>query len=258
VLAWLVLAGAASQLDLPGFVQLAPSTRLFSAARTQLRRLPRFAEDEGASESEPEGETQEAPEAAVAEAATPEEPAEAPAAKPVAPLFQELNVSATSDRKKIKGALIAIFNTGDRAADLVLLSPRNKSTMLYAIAELPTPFEAAAQFLMRHRDRRMRVRVLQKFAPTPDDDAQEMRISSKTNSTKLGSAIMSKFVDVAGNNLKRTVKLEFQGEATATIAMEAIEKAQHKAHRQFTWTVRKVFKPEDEGGVCLSMVVVAA
>lgn len=32
-----------------------------------------------------------------------------------------------------------------------------------------------------------------------------MRISSTTNSSKLGSAIMSKFVDLAGNNLRRSV-----------------------------------------------------
>lgn len=213
------------------------------AARNPLSHIPRFAEEEGDS--------------ATTEPKTEEAEVEAPAPESVTPLFQELNVTSTSQAKKLKGAMVAIFNTGERAADLVLLSPRNRSTMLYAIAEMPQEFRPAAQFLLRQRDRKMRVRVLQHFQPVADADAEEMRVSKTTNSTKLGSAIMSKFVDVAGNNLKRTVKLEFQGAFTASIAMEAIEKAQHKAHRQFTWTVRKVFKPESEGGITTRMTIVA-
>jgi len=225
------------------FVQVSSSSRLLPAARTPLSHILRFAEGEG-DPATTETESEEATE-------------EAPAPESVTPLFQELNVTSSSQSRKLKGAMVAIFNTGDRAADLVLQSPRNRSTMLYAIAEMPHEFRPAAQFLLRQRDRRMRVRVLQHFQPVADDDAEEMRVSKTTNSTKLGSAIMSKFVDVAGNNLKRTVKLEFQGAFTASIAMEAIEKAQHKAHRQFTWTVRKVFNPKDEGGITIKMTIVA-
>eukprot|EP00434_Breviolum_minutum_P036542 symbB.v1.2.032378.t1/scaffold3885.1/size48838/2 len=180
----------------------------------------------------------------------------------IQPLFQELNVTNSTDARKLMGAMVAIFNAGDRAVDLVLLSNFNKSTLVYAIAEVPKPFETAAQVQLRRRDRKMRVRVLQHFQPTPDPDAEVMRISRQTNSTKLGSAIMSKFVDIVGNNLKRSVKLEFQGAMTASIALDAIEKAQHKAHREFTFIARKIYSPLEEGapntvGVKMEVILVA-
>ncbi|CAJ1336240.1 unnamed protein product, partial [Effrenium voratum] len=74
----------------------------------------------------------------------------------------------------------------------------------YAIADLPSNFRPAAQVLLRRRDRNMRLRVLQHFRPAQDQQPEAMRISKQTNSSKLGSAIMSKFVDVAGNNLQRS------------------------------------------------------
>ncbi|CAJ1336239.1 unnamed protein product, partial [Effrenium voratum] len=117
---------------------------------------------------------------------------------------QELNVTASTDAKKLMGAMVAIFNNGDRAVDLVLKSPSNRSTLMYAIADLPSNFRPAAQVLLRRRDRNMRLRVLQHFRPAQDQQPEAMRISKQTNSSKLGSAIMSKFVDVAGNNLQRS------------------------------------------------------
>lgn len=187
---------------------------------------------------------------------------DATAGHTIQPLFQELNVTNSTDARKLMGAMVAIFNAGDRAVDLVLLSNFNKSTLVYAIAEVPKPFETAAQVQLRRRDRKMRVRVLQHFQPTPDPDAEVMRISRQTNSTKLGSAIMSKFVDIVGNNLKRSVKLEFQGAMTASIALDAIEKAQHKAHREFTFIARKIYSPLEEGapntvGVKMEVILVA-
>lgn len=191
-----------------------------------------------------------------------EAPESADASPHMTPLFQELNVTNSTDARKLMGAMVAIFNAGERAVDLVLLSAFNKSTLMYAIAEVPKQFEPSAQIQLRRRDRKMRVRVLQHFQPKPDPDAEVMRISKQTNSTKLGSAIMSKFVDIIGNNLKRSVKLEFQGAATASIALEAIEKAQHKAHREFTWMARKVYSPVDgdqprQGGVKMEVMLVA-
>ncbi|CAK9028044.1 unnamed protein product [Durusdinium trenchii] len=189
------------------------------------------------------------------------EPAEAEAH--YLPLFQELNVSSSTDARKLMGAMVAVFNKGDRAVDLVLTSPSNRSTMMYAIGDVPSNFDSAAQLLLRKRDRRMRVRVLKNFRPPVEAEPEVMRVSRQTNSTKLGSAIMSKFVDIVGNNLKRSVKLEFQGAQTASIALEAIEKAQHKAHREFTFLPRKVYNPTGEadpvrGGVKMEVLVVAA
>ncbi|CAJ1396297.1 unnamed protein product [Effrenium voratum] len=209
--------------------------------RSRVSRIPRFAEGGGG--------------------AAPDAEAEAP----ITPLFQELNVTASTDAKKLMGAMVAIFNNGDRAVDLVLKSPSNRSTLMYAIADLPSNFRPAAQVLLRRRDRNMRLRVLQHFRPAQDQQPEAMRISKQTNSSKLGSAIMSKFVDVAGNNLQRSVLLEFQGAQTASIALDAIEKAQHKAHREFTFMPRKVYSPQEggsddtpvRGGVQMNVVVVA-
>eukprot|EP00931_Biecheleriopsis_adriatica_P066633 TRINITY_DN40941_c0_g1_i1.p1 TRINITY_DN40941_c0_g1~~TRINITY_DN40941_c0_g1_i1.p1 ORF type:complete len:290 (+),score=61.28 TRINITY_DN40941_c0_g1_i1:40-909(+) len=176
---------------------------------------------------------------------------EAPASEVIAtkPLFQELNVSNSTSPRKLMGAMVAIFNNGDRAVDLVLTDPRAKGTLMYGILNLPDAFRAAAQVLLRRRDRRLRIRVLQHFQPVPDKDPEVLRISKATNSTKLGSAIMSKFVDIVGNNLQRTVKLQFQGMTNAATAIMAIEKAGHKAHREFTFMPRKVFSeptPSDD------------
>ncbi|CAE8735437.1 unnamed protein product [Polarella glacialis] len=180
-------------------------------------------------------------EAGVAEVA---EVADAAAAVPevaaIAPLFQEFNVSMNTDPKKLMKVMVAIFNKGERALDLILTDPRAKSTLLYSIAMLPDNFRAAAQILTRRRDRRMRVRVLQHFRPIPDADMEVLRMSKTTNVTKLGSAITSKFVDVAGNNLKRSVKLEFAGREIAFNAMMAIETASQKANRELTFSPRFV------------------
>jgi len=158
----------------------------------------------------------------------------------IAPLFQEFNVSMNTDPKKLMKVMVAIFNKGERALDLILTDPRAKSTLLYSIAMLPDNFRAAAQILTRRRDRRMRVRVLQHFRPIPDADMEVLRMSKTTNVTKLGSAITSKFVDVAGNNLKRSVKLEFAGREIAFNAMMAIETASQKANRELTFSPRFV------------------
>eukprot|EP00435_Cladocopium_sp_Y103_P071231 s94_g37.t1 len=224
------------------FVQ---SATFGGCVRTQFSSISRRAEEVAEADAEAPAETK------------------ADASTHMTPLFQDLNVTNSTDARKLMGAMVAIFNAGERAVDLVLLSAFNKSTLMYAIAEVPKEFEPSAQVQLRRRDRKMRVRVLQHFQPKPDPDAEVMRISRQTNSTKLGSAIMSKFVDIIGNNLKRSVKLEFQGAATASIALEAIEKAQHKAHREFTWIARKVYTPLDQdqprtsGGVKMEVMLVA-
>mmetsp|Transcript_52909 Transcript_52909/g.85635 ORF Transcript_52909/g.85635 Transcript_52909/m.85635 type:complete len:351 (-) Transcript_52909:163-1215(-) len=178
--------------------------------------------------------------AEVAEVADAAAAVEVPEVAAIAPLFQEFNVSMNTDPKKLMKVMVAIFNKGERALDLILTDPRAKSTLLYSIAMLPDNFRAAAQILTRRRDRRMRVRVLQHFRPIPDADMEVLRMSKTTNVTKLGSAITSKFVDVAGNNLKRSVKLEFAGREIAFNAMMAIETASQKANRELTFSPRFV------------------
>eukprot|EP00933_Yihiella_yeosuensis_P002881 TRINITY_DN10506_c0_g1_i1.p1 TRINITY_DN10506_c0_g1~~TRINITY_DN10506_c0_g1_i1.p1 ORF type:complete len:365 (-),score=100.97 TRINITY_DN10506_c0_g1_i1:255-1349(-) len=176
-------------------------------------------------------------------------PAPANSAPRIAPLFQELNVSNTTQPKSLMKAIVAVFNRGERAVDLVLIDPRAKSTMMYAIALIPDAFDSAAQLLMRRRDRRLRIRVLQHFRPKPDEEAEVMRISSQVNITRVSSAMMSKFVDLVGNNMKRTVKVQFQGRAAAANALMTIEQAGQKAHREFTFSprfVKTMVPAEDE------------
>lgn len=182
-------------------------------------------------------------EASPAEASDEQDSKQEPAA--IAPLFQELNVSNSTDTRKLMGAVVAVFNKGDRAVDLILTDPRAKATMMYAVATLPDAFDAAAQILLRRRDRRLRMRVLQHFRPVPDEDAEVLRVSKSTNTTKLGSAIMSKFVDIVGNNLRRTVKLQFAGRDAAQVTVNGLEKAAHKAHRELTFSPRLVKVPAD-------------
>lgn len=162
----------------------------------------------------------------------------------VVPLFQELNVSNSTLPKKLMQAMVAVFNRGDRAVDLVLLDPRAKSTLMYSIAQLPDQFQAAAQMLVRRRDRRFRVRVIKAFRPAPDESPEVFRISKTTNMTKLTNAIVSKFVDVVGNNLKRTVKMQFAGRETAAQAILAIESAGQRANREFTFVPKFVYVGE--------------
>lgn len=128
----------------------------------------------------------------------------------------------------------AIFNRGERAVDLILTDPRAKSKLLYSVAMMSDNFRAAAQIQMRRRDRRLRMRVFQHFRPTPDENPEVLPVMKTANITRLSSAILSKFVDVAGNNLQRTVQLRFQGKDCAAVAIQAIEQASQKAHREFT------------------------
>jgi len=167
---------------------------------------------------------------APAEAAAPAAPAR------ILPVFQEKNVTFLTDQKKLAGVMVGIFSSGERAVDLILRDPRAsaKAKMAYSVALLPNTFRAAAQILVRRRDRTLRMRVLQHFRPTPDENPEVMRISANANITRLASAILSKFVDVAGNNLQRTVQLQMQGPACAALALQAIEQASQKAHREFT------------------------
>ncbi|CAE7364347.1 pum [Symbiodinium sp. KB8] len=90
LLAILGIVLAASQLCTRTlFVQVSPSSRLMPAARNPLSHIPRFAEEEGDS--------------ATTEPKTEEAEVEAPAPESVTPLFQELNVTSTSQAKKLKG-----------------------------------------------------------------------------------------------------------------------------------------------------------
>lgn len=195
-------------------------------------RISRFAEGESSDSA-----------TADQEASVPEEVAESES-HTVVPLFQELNVSNSTLPKKLMQAMVAVFNRGDRAVDLVLIDPRAKSTLMYSIAQLPDQFRAAAQVLVRRRDRRFRVRVIKAFRPSPDESPEVFRISKTTNMTKLTNAIVSKFVDVVGNNLKRTVKMQFAGKETAAQAILAIESAGQRANREFTFVPKFVFVGE--------------
>lgn len=165
---------------------------------------------------------------------SPEEPGgEAP--KYVAPIFQELNCS-NDNAKGLMRAMVGAFNSGQRAVDIVLLDPRQKATLMYALATLPDAFEASAQILIRRRDRRFRMRVAQKFLPQQDVDPEVLRISGGTNLTNMGNAVRRHFVDPVGNNKDaRTVQLEFQGKACAENALLVIENAARTSWRELVF-----------------------
>lgn len=154
------------------------------------------------------------------------------------PLFQELIVSNRTTPKSLSGAIIAIFNRGEKAVDLILIDPRCKSTLMYAINFIPDAFRASAQIMPRRRDRRLRVRVFLKFQPLKDSDAEVFRISKSTNVTKLGRAMKNRFVDFSGNNLARTVELQFAGRESSSLAMLAIEHAGHYLFRELVFQPR--------------------
>jgi len=156
------------------------------------------------------------------------------------PLFQELIVTNVSQPKKLLGALVYIFKHGERAADLVLVDPRYKHLLMYTVALVPEEFQACAQLLIRRRDRRLRVRVLQHFRPKEDETPEVFRIAKSTNITALGTRLMKNFVDWTGNNLNRTVKLQFAGKETASMALMAMEQAVHKAYRELAFIPRFV------------------
>jgi len=156
------------------------------------------------------------------------------------PLFQELIVLNRTTPKTIVGAMVAIFSRSERAVDLVLVDPRSKHLLLYSVLQLPQQFRASAQVLLRRRDRRLRVRVIQHYMPESDEDAEVLRVSRGTNSTNLGNAISKRLVTSMGSNLKRSVKLEFAGPDATSKALLAIEHAGHLANRELTWMARYV------------------
>lgn len=218
----LTVALAASQA-LTAFV--APQVSAVAHTTRHLRDVARFAEEGDVAVAEPPADEE------VAEPAA--EDAKAPAAPQ--PLFQELKITNRTTPKGLMGAMVAIFNRGERAVDLVLIDPRAKHTPMYAIAQIPENFQASASVQMRRRDRRLRIRVYQQLRPEADAEPEVFRVSKSTNATKLGNAIKSKFVDYAGNNLQRTVRLEFQGKPTAAQALLAIENAGRLAYRELAF-----------------------
>lgn len=158
---------------------------------------------------------------------------------PTAPLFQEMIVSNSTVPKKLMKAIVGVFGKGEKAVDLVLVDPRCKDTLMYAICSLPSQFRATAQVLLRRRDRRMRLRVYRDSIPPDEDPSPEvLYLSKQTNASSLGFAIKSRFVDAVGNNRKRTVKLDFAGREASSRALVAIESAIHFAHRELLFRPR--------------------
>mmetsp|Transcript_82818 Transcript_82818/g.224408 ORF Transcript_82818/g.224408 Transcript_82818/m.224408 type:complete len:294 (+) Transcript_82818:195-1076(+) len=176
------------------------------------------------------------------ESPTPEkEPVYGDAAPPPnIPLFQELNISAKTTPKGLMRAMVGAFNNGERAVDLVLTDPRHKHIFLYSLALLPAPFRASGQVLIRRRDRRLRMRVVQRFRPPEDEAPEVFRVASGSNITALGQLVKNIFTDSLGNNLKRTVQLEFQGQVCAGNAVLVIEHAERLAFRELFFHARKV------------------
>lgn len=161
-----------------------------------------------------------------------------------APLFQELNVSDKTSPKGLRGAIVAIFNRNERAVDLVLINPRVKHTLLYGLASVPDNFHAAGVTLIRKRDRRLRLRVVQQYKLHAPDDTEVLKVPANANVTRLGRAIQNKFVDIIGNNLGKYVKLQFSGKEAATKALIAIENAAKGSYREFAFSIK--FVKEDK------------
>merc|ERR1719362_2737640 len=108
---------------------------------------------------------------------------------------------------------------------------------------MPENFKASAQVLVRRRDRRLRVRVIQHCVPPKDPEqtrVDTIRVAKTANVTKIGTLLKNKFVDVIGTNLQRTVKLQFQGKETASLAIIAIENAARAAYRELSFVPRFV------------------
>jgi len=154
------------------------------------------------------------------------------------PLFQELIVTNKSTSRVLMGATVAIFNKGERAADLILVDPGSKHELIKIAALVPEQFRASAQLLLRRRDRRLRMRMIQNFRPESDEEPELILVTKGTNTTKLGAALQSRFVDVLGQNRGRSVKLKLMGDQAAEIAILAIEKAQRLAYRDLAFVAR--------------------
>lgn len=190
--------------------------------------------------AEPEAETSEAAEV-VATPTEAEADLQPEVLKNPALLFQELNISSKTEPKRLMKAMVAVFNRGERAVDLVLIDPRYKHTFIYALVIMPDNFKASAQVLVRRRDRRLRVRVIQHFVPPKDPEqpkVETIRVAKTANVTRIGTLLKNKFVDVIGTNLQRTVKLQFQGKETASLALISIENAGRLAYRELSFVPR--------------------
>merc|ERR1712032_1071533 len=88
------------------------------------------------------------------------------------PLFQELIVSNRSEAKMLMRAMVAIFNKGERATDLVLVDANSKHELIKAVAVVPEQFRSSAQLLLRRRDRRLRIRVTQNYRPESAEEPE--------------------------------------------------------------------------------------
>lgn len=163
-----------------------------------------------------------------------------------APLFQELIVSNRSSAKVLMGATVAIFNKGEKAADLVLVDADSKHELVKTAAFVPAQFRASAQLLLRRRDRKLRMRLTQNFRPEPDEDPELILVTKTSNATKLGAVLKSRFVDALGDNRGRSVKLKLMGNTAAAITVLAIENAQRSAYRDLAFVARYVEEESDD------------
>jgi hypothetical protein len=228
--------------DVPGFLGLSGSRRSWSPRPSRSVALGA----EGDVAVAPEGDVTVADDQSALESPTPEkEPVYADAdaggaPEPNLPVFQELNISGKTTPKGLMRAMVGAFNKGERAVDLVLTDPRCKHVFLYSVALLPSAFRASGQVLIRRRDRRLRMRVVQKFRPQEDEEPEVFRVASGTNVTALGQLVKNIFTDPLGNNLKRTVQLEFQGKACAGLAILVVEHAERLAFRELFFHARYV------------------
>lgn len=154
-------------------------------------------------------------------------------------LFQELNVSNRTEPKRLMKAIVGVFNSGAKAVDLVLIDPRCRHTLVYAMCSVPAVFSPTAQVLLRRRDRRLRLRLFQRYVPEEDENPAGLLVAPTANTTRLANAVKSRLMDQLGNNLPtRTVKLEFMGKAAAAKALMAIENAVHYSGRELLFRSR--------------------
>lgn len=209
-----------------------------------VRRLPALAAEAGDAVQVLDSDEQDVEEMEEGEEAA--TTASVPAFDERTPLFQELNVSNRTRPDKLMGVVVALFNRGQRAVDLVLIDPRCKSTLLYALRKLPDKMETSAIVLTRRRDRRFRVRVIQRFRPPQDAKPEILRIPALANVTKLGRLLKGKLVSNDGDNVNRTVTLQCAGKEASSRTLMTIEHAAQLSNRELAFQVgSRVVEPED-------------
>lgn len=155
-------------------------------------------------------------------------------------LFPVLQVRNGTDAWSLAGKIRALFEVEkSRAADLVLVEKTARSRIVYALAVLlDRNTSVAAQVLPRQRDQRARFRIIHDFRVMEDPEPRVFKVSAATDATDLAAAMMAKLLDREGNNIARTVQLEFLGRNPSDIALRAIEKLFWEARREITFVPR--------------------